>query len=437
MGFWRTEDPVINKLPDGTVEIVKGGMWPHQRKIWESDAYIKALVGGYGSGKSITAIKRGIALSLENAGIPGMIVSPNYDQARKTIVTDMKAMLDGRKIDYEYKVQAKEFLIYYKNLTGIIWIGSGDKPDSLKGPNLAWAIIDEPFIQSKDVFMQMMARVRHASAKHREILLTGTPEQLNWGYDIIAGDEAENYNVFLVQASTKDNKVNPDTYIKSLESGYDTKTKQAYMNGEFVDLSASRVYYAYERAKNVKDVEYDGQELQVGMDFNVDPMSAVIFYVDGSTVNVVEEVKISDANTDAMANRVREIIEHRNPSQVGSYIKVYPDPTGRGRKTSAAVGQTDHTILKDHKFTVLIPSGNINNRDAYNIVNKKLEDGELIIDTSCKQLQKDYARISYDKSKAKLEAEGLTHMSDAMKYAMYYLFPIKFKIERSRKWVNI
>jgi len=123
MGFWRTEDPVIKNHKDGTVEIIKGGMWAHQRAIWESDSYMKALVGGYGSGKSITAIKRGIALSLENAGIPGMIVSPNYDQARKTIVTDMKAMLDGRNIKYEYKVQAKEFRIYYKGRTGIIWIG--------------------------------------------------------------------------------------------------------------------------------------------------------------------------------------------------------------------------------------------------------------------------------------------------------------------------
>jgi len=438
MGFWRTEDPVLRHNSDGTTTVLKGGMFPHQRRVWESEAYIKALVGGYGSGKSITTIKRGIALCLANGGIPGMIVSPSYDVARKTIIQDMKRLLDGRKIKYEYKVQAKEFQIKYKNINGIIWIGSGDRPDSLKGPNLAWAAIDEPFIQDRDVFLQMMARVRHGSAKHREILLTGTPEQLNWGYDILAGDEAENFDTELIQASSRDNLVNPKVYLESLEKGYDSKMREAYINGEFVDLSSSRIYYGFSRDGNVSDFSYPGEiELRVGMDFNVNPMSATIFYVEGSKVFVLDEIKISDSNTEGMAIAVRKKIEQYNPLQKDTFIKVYPDPTGRARKTSAPVGVTDHTILASKKFTVYSASGIVSQRDSYNACNAKLERAEIIVHPRCKSLIKDYQRLTYEKTKAQLEKQGLTHMSDSLKYAIHYLFPIQIELPRGKFWVDV
>ena len=87
--------------------------------------------------------------------------------------------MDRAELDYKFNQQRGEFII--DNWNGRIWIGSGDKPDGLRGPNLAWAGIDEPFIQRKEVFDQMVARVRIASAECREIYLTGTPEQMNWG----------------------------------------------------------------------------------------------------------------------------------------------------------------------------------------------------------------------------------------------------------------
>jgi len=435
--FFRLEDPVI---VDG--ELIKGGMFAHQREVWTCGSRNIALIGGYSSGKSITAIKRAIVLSLANAGIPGMIISPTFDVARKTIVIDMILMLEGRGIKYEYREQKKEFKIFYKGLTGIIWLGSGSNPESLKGPNLAWAIVDEPFIQPKDVLIQMKARIRHSGASHRELLLTGTPEQLNWGYDVIAGDEKEQHQFHVIRASTRDNKINPEDYLEDLERSYDSELKKAYMHGEFVDLTGSRIYYGFRidknnNYKNVRKFDYiAGREIEVGMDFNVNPMSAVLFYREGNNVFVLDEIKIDDSNTDQMAKECRSRVLSYNPNQTG-WIKVYPDPTGKARKTSAAVGTTDFTILEHNMFSIHAPNKSPSTKDSANAVNKKLEDLSIIIHPRCKILMKDFARLSYKITKAKAEKEGLTHMSDAFKYAIHYLYPIAGHIEIKSRFVNI
>ena len=86
-----------------------------------------------------------------NSPHPGMYVSPTWALATKTIILTLKELMDRAELDYKFNQQRGEFII--DNWNGRIWIGSGDKPDSLRGPNLSWAGIDEPFIQRKEVFI--------------------------------------------------------------------------------------------------------------------------------------------------------------------------------------------------------------------------------------------------------------------------------------------
>ena len=420
------EEPVIE---DG--QIVKGGMWSHQSILWESDERIKALIGGYGSGKSMTAIKRGIWLALKNNGIPGMIVSPNNEQARKTIVTDMIRVLDGRGIEYIYKEQKKEFTIKYKGRTGLIWIASGDKPESLKGPNLAWAIIDEPFIQKREVFDQMIARIRHPKAVYKELLLTGTPEDMGWGYDVLEGDERSRFkSMLVVRAKTSDNLALSEEDRQLLWDSMDETRRKAYFNGEFTDLSSSPIYYAFNDDNNVERFSVPkGAELSVGMDFNVNPMSAVVFYHEQNRIYVVDEIKLKNANTEVMADEIRKKVAQYAPWQE-SRVVVYPDPTGKNRKTSAPIGVTDFTILKQEGFIVRAPNAAPTNRDSYNNANKNLELRNIIVHPRCKQLIKDYKRLSYSKTLG--QQQDYTHMSDALKYAINYIMPIKMTIDYSK-----
>ena len=101
-------------------------MLPAQRAWWELPNFIKAMVGGYGSGKTHIGALRSLWLSYVNQPHPGMYVSPDYPTAKKTIIITLKDMLDKANVGYIYNINEHQFVIPEWN--GNIWIGSGDVP---------------------------------------------------------------------------------------------------------------------------------------------------------------------------------------------------------------------------------------------------------------------------------------------------------------------
>lgn len=103
-------------------------------------------------------------------------------------------------------------------------------------------------------------------------------------------------------------------------------------------------------AGNVDDSVTDtGGELLVGMDFNVNPMSAVVGVRAVDELLVLAALEIPTSNTEEMAAEILRRFPKRR-------IVVCPDPAGKQRKTSAPVGQTDFTILQRAGFTVRAPN---------------------------------------------------------------------------------
>jgi hypothetical protein len=316
MGMWRTEDPVI----DGDRNIIKGGMFAPQRQWYESKAYIRALVAGYGFGKTGISAKRSIAIALHNNGVPHMYVSPSYKMAKRTIIPHLKNMLDGRGIKYKFNKTDHEFLLRHKGAKGTIWIGSGDDPDALKGPNLGSANIDEPFIQDEAVFKQIMARIRDPKARHRELTMTGTPEELNWGYDICEGDDKDRYDIEVIHASTLDNKVLPQQFIDSLLEGYDEKSIDAYLHGKFILLGQGVIYKDYSE-ENHTDREWTPGDLHWTHDFNFFPMSSGIFQKVGKDLYCIDEIILDHADAADVAVEFCE--RYRERLQQGKIGTVY------------------------------------------------------------------------------------------------------------------
>lgn len=413
MSFWRMEDPVL----DDSGRVIKGGMWPHQRQWWNSPHYIKALVTGYGGGKTYVGAKRSISLALANAlpreACPVMVISPSYKQAKRTVIPTLKSLLNGRRIRHKFNKTDSEFILYRGDRSNLIWVASGDDPEALKGPNLSAAWIDEPFIQDRPVFMQIMARLRHPQAAHRELLLTGTSESLNWGYDIIAGDEREKYDVGLVQASTEENRALPDQYIKSLRDSFDEKLAQAYLDGQFVNLARGLVYYNFRREQHVQELPDDNVTLCIGTDFNVCPMAAVVFWVRGQHMHYVDEIELPNSDTAEMVDEACR----RWPNRITA---VYPDPTGKARKT-AARGKSDFHILHEKGLVIRARNASPARRDRFNAVNVKLHQGALTMSPRCKKLARYMEQYSHE---LMTKQEYMGHLTDGASYPVEYLFPV-------------
>jgi hypothetical protein len=66
----------------------------------------------------------------------------------------------------------------------------------------------------------------------------------------------------------------------------------AYLEGQFVNLQSGTVYSAYDRiACRSSETVNDGELLNIGMDFNVTNMSAVVYVSRGTVWHAVDEFK--------------------------------------------------------------------------------------------------------------------------------------------------
>lgn len=427
--FWRKEDPILTDAQS----LVMGGMWSHQREWWDLKTFIKVIVGGYGSGKTNVGSKRVIASALTNAPAPVAVISPTYKIAKETSILTLYELLAGKRSLYganqfwwKFNKTDHEFQIRYRGRDARILIYSGDNPLSLRGPNLAAAWIDEPFIQDKEVFMQMLARVRHPAAVQSEILLTGTPESLNFGYEICEGDEKENYDIDYVIASTRSNKILLPGYVERLEEAYTEKAASAYIDGNFINMSEGMIFYAFDRMEHVRDLSIpDGITLGAGMDFNVNPMAMTVFWRAGSHMHTIKEYQLPNADTEFACQMLREDFGER-------LTTIYPDATGNARKTAAPGGKTDFYYIRKAGFEIAAKATNPKRRDSYNAVNGKFKpkNGQmtLTISPACKKLKGYLLQYSYELMN---KQEKMSHLLDAFRYPVSYLFPVDADVART------
>jgi phage terminase large subunit len=162
--------------------------------------------------------------------------------------------------------------------------------------------------------------------------------------------------------------------------------------------------------------------IHIGMDFNIDPMSAAIFQLHNNTVNFIDEIVIYSSNTDELVKEIKTRYPNRQ-------IIVYPDPASRQRKTSAG-GRTDLNILQNAGFTVRVKNAHPQIRDRINAVNSKLkntnEQRMMFIDPKCKNIIRGLERHLYKEGTTQPDKDsGFDHMNDAIGYAVDYLFPIR------------
>jgi len=433
-GFWRTAAPVINA--EGAV--IKGGMFPTQRKFWDSKHFIKSYIGGYGSGKSSILCKRVIASALHNAPVPVMLVSPSYRQAKRTILPTLMSLIHGRNLKYEYNRSDAMIQIKNNGRTGHIWIGSGDTPDSLKGSNLAACYCDEAFMLPFTVIEILLSRIRDPNARTRELGLAGTPEGglSGWAYEVLKGDRKDDFDMGMYTASTLENKALPPAFVKTLLSAYDEKTAAAYVHGKIINMSVGLIYGSFDRDIHVQKCQ-PPEDVQIccGIDFNYDPACAVLFWVDDDgCANYYDEVYVTGGmDTFGMMDLIWEKSAHR-------VDMFYPDPSGCQRKTSARKGTTDLTIIQkagiklrgiDHPFEVRARRRTPARKDRYNATNNAFRERKIKIDPRCKNLIRCLSLETYETFQ---QHAGYDHELDAFSYYQEMVNPIINKVKTMRQW---
>lgn len=185
--------------------------------------------------------------------------------------------------------------------------------------------------------------------------------------------------------------------------------------GQFVNLRAGSIYWAFKRDDHVKECKLDRRfPVYVGQDFNIDNMcNCYVQKIDG-IYRVCQETVLNEhnSNTDTAATKIIKDLNGYNKM-------VIPDSTAKARSTKAESGVTDITLLKDYGLTV-IPTVNPLIRDRQNSLNNVLKKNMMIIDPSCKNLIKELETLS------SRDTEGLvSHVAVSLGYVVWKFDPLK------------
>ena len=193
------------------------------------------------------------------------------------------------------------------------------------------------------------------------------------------------------------------------------------------ETMSGRVYYPFDRGDHVSEkVQFNPKlPIWVGMDFNIDPMSTVIFQPqpDGSIWAVDEIVQFS-SNTEEIC----EELEKRY-WRYQKQITVFPDPAGGQRQH--ARGETDMDILREKGFKkIQYRKKHPAIADRVNSVNRMLRSADgtvrMMISPKCKSLIASFEQTIYKPGTRDVDkSTGTEHSADAAGYCIELKFPMR------------
>jgi hypothetical protein len=404
---------------------------PSQQKFHDSPARFKGFSGPIGSGKSQALCHEAIKLSYLNPGRTGLIGAPTYPMLRDATAAALLDVLQRNKIPHEMN-RAENYLVMKETRSKILF-RAVEEFERLRGSNLAWFGLDELTYTAEQAWLRLEGRLRDPKAARLTGFAVWTPRGYDWVYERFVSRKIEGYETVAAEPFENRHLLErvPD-YYERLLSSYDERFFQQEVLGEYVSLSAGRVYYAFERRGNIAEVELDRtRPLLWALDFNFDPMSSVVAQMEGETVRVLDELVLKQATT----RQACEEFERRYPKHPAGLI-VYADASGASRQTS---GTSDLTVLKRFfrsgaygEVTFRVPPANPMVRDRVLLMNAKLAaaDGvrSLTVREKCTELIKDFEQVTYKDSSQLIDKDKnskRTHLSDALGYLVWQEFQSK------------
>jgi hypothetical protein len=397
----------------------------------------RVLIAGRRFGKTYLACVELLIAATSRAKSLCWYVAPTYRMAKDIAWDTLKELIPPELL----AGKPNESTLTIRLVNGSrIQLKGAEHPNRLKGRSLWFVVLDE--------FAQMVVKVwqeaiRPSLADLRgSALFISTPMGFNWAYDLFQdGQDAIKVDWISFQFTTIDGgRVTPDE-IAEAQAILDARVFRQEFLASFETL-AGRVYDAFARAVHVAATTADlalvddpgNGDVLVGMDFNVNPMTAVLawMYREPNTqrlwCHIFDVIELMASNTEEMAAELERRYPRSLPAdKAPRRLVICPDPSGNARKTSAPAGQTDFTILERHGFLVRAESKAPLVVDRINNTQANLRDAagkpHLRVHPRCKSLIKAWEGLTYKEGTNQPDkASGLDHVCDATDYLLWELF---------------
>jgi hypothetical protein len=316
--------------------------------VWgfQPEARHRVAVCGRRFGKTFLAareIKRAAQLAAKRDIHPDNEIwygAPTFKQAKRVFWTRLKRAIPTHWVSGK----PNESECYMTLKSGhVLRIVGLDNYDALRGSGLFFFVGDEWADAQPECWSEVIQPMLSTCRGHS--LKIGTPKGFDHFHDDYqkgqAAGEADykSWHYTTIQGGN----VPPDE-VERARRELDVRTFEQEYEAGFVAY-AGRVLYAFNRPDTVRPCPVDGKlKIHIGMDFNINPMTATVWQESDGNSLQVGEVIIPTSNTDEMC---REVARRYGRNGSLSHITVYPDPAGAQRRTSAQ-GKTDISILREH-----------------------------------------------------------------------------------------
>ena len=418
------------------MEITINATDPQREFLAMKDKY-PAFVAGFGTGKSEVMADSAILDSLEGGSASIIaLYEPTYDLTRLILAPRIQQKLTDWGVRYTYN-KSDNSIMTSSSQFGDFILRTLDNPDRIVGYEAFRSKVDEldtlKMEKAEMVWQKIIARNRQNPSTYQNmtgkpkntVSVFSTPEGFKFMYNQWVKKSPPGYAY--IQASTYSNPFLPEDYVQSLRDTYPPQLIEAYLEGKFVNLSSGSIYADFDRVKNHSDIVEDGKEpLFIGLDFNVNNMSASIHVKRGNNAILVDEIEgVRDTPT------MIGILEDR---YTGRKLNIYPDSSGNNNKSNQA-GLTDISQLRAAKFTVRCKKANPRVRDRINCVNAMVCSGSgerrYFVNTNrCPVATDCLEQQTFDKNGEPDKKSNNDHLPDSIGYFLTFDYPISKPIQK-------
>ena len=394
---------------------------PQERFLTCPDKH-PVFVAGMGAGKSEVMALSAIADAATSSNAIIGLYAPTYDLVR--LITAPRIVSKMEKLGIHHKWNKQEGIIYssYPRFGDFI-LRTMDTPERIIGYETYRAHADELDTLKPDharrVWNQIVARNRQKPSgivnPFNRVSAYTTPEGFKFVYDRWVRNPAPGY--VIIQAPTYSNPKLPPDYVDNLRNTYPSELIEAYIEGNFVNLTSGTVYRNYKReAHRSSETIRDNEPLHMGQDFNVGNMGTVINVQRGDEWHVVGEMT-GILDTPALIETIKSKFH-------GHAIYVYPDASGASRKTVNA-SVSDIALLRQAGFNVRAKDANPPVKDRILAMNTAYSKGRLWVnDKAAPRFAEAQEQQAYDKNGEPDKTAGFDHLNDAQGYFVHWAMPV-------------
>ena len=339
-----------------------------------------------------------------------LVIRKSATDLRRSCWVDLTNTLKQFKIDSTCKINQTHLTVELANGSYFLCMGLDDFSKVKSIPNITDILIEEASEITFDDYSQLKMRLRgNGRLRNQVVLMTNPISKANWIYKFFFEGGCSESNCLVHQSTYKDNRFINETTVRTLEGYKDTNPMfyRVYCLGEFGSIS-KQVFTNYRSEElDIDELRKQGYQHLVGLDFGF----------------VNDPTAIVDCLLDEEGKRIYVIREFYQTGLLNDEIAAQLKRMGLSKSLIIADSAEQKSIEEIKRAGISRIRPSVKGQGSVMQGIQKLQQYEIIVDSSCFNLLEELENYSWKKDKSTGEyvnepIDAYNHAIDALRYSL-------------------